>query len=609
MIIIINNKKYDVTEFINEHPGGNQVFVDGKDMTEEFNKICHSKEAIKMLEKYLIKEDKKEVIEDKKEVIEDKKEVIENNLDNISIYDFFQYKFKNSKLSKLFTHEDYLNMHKILGTITLINILYFIFDLLYSGCKGICTIRKFNYTFFILLIIQLLLSLSSLQFHIPTELNYITFSMGQEYRLHSILFSIRYILMIIVLRFINNKYISYLFILIIFISNMYFADLCSYYYKSKNNKLGLINSLPFWSNCPQYLQQSITNFYSLIQIIINYILLYNLSNIEINFMGIFVIQFTAFMLTLSRKNIINNFYWHIIYLLQFLIVFITFYNNKKIMSVKNIFIGIFLWLCRTKLNINKYFLWSCLSIITFFKKIYPNNILLFIFLIILLNVMDNYNLIFDKKREINHNIVISNKKIMDTDLHIINIKMKNNIEYKPGQYYNIYFDKEKRPYTPILFDKENNSLQFYIKDYKNNKISEKICSIKEKTFIHLEGPFGINYYDKEKDLIIYKNNPIEYENILMFYCGTGITPFYNMITNFVSNTKYKYKLFGSLHDKKERYFKLKHKIYYSNNKINIKKINKILKLYDPTKTCLLICGSESFQNLFLNIPNYNIYKW
>ena len=607
MIIIINNKKYDVTEFINEHPGGNQVFIDGKDMTKEFNKICHSKEAIKMLEKYLIKE---EVIEDKKEVIEDKKVMVEDNLDNISIYDFFKYKFKNSKLSKLFTHEDYLNMHKILGTITLINILYFIFDLLYSGCKGICTIRKFNYTFFILLIIQLLLSLSSLQFHIPTELNYTTFSIGQEYRAHSILFSIRHILIIFILQFINNKYISYLFIVIIFISNMYFADLCSYYYKPKDNNLVFkIRSLPFWSNCPEYLQKLITNLYTLFQILVSYMLLNNLSNIEINFMGVFIIQFTAFMATLSRKNIINNFYWHIIYLLQYLIVFITFYNKKEIMNIQNIFIGILLWICRTKLNINKYFLWSCLSIITFFTKIYSNNMLLFIFLIILLNIMYNYNLIFDKNREINHNIVTSNKKLIDTNLHIINIKMKNNNEYKPGQYYNIYFDKKPRSYTPILFDKENNSLQFYIKDYKNNKISEKICSIKEQTFIHFEGPFGINYYDKEKDLIIYKNNPIEYENILMFYCGTGITPFYSMITNFVSNTKYKYKLFGSLHNKKERYLKLKHKIYYSNNKINIKKINKLLKLYDSTNTCLLICGSENYQNLFLNISNYNIYKW
>ena len=56
MIIIINNDKYDVTEFINEHPGGKDVFIDGADMTAEFNKIGHSKHAIQMLEKYKIQE-------------------------------------------------------------------------------------------------------------------------------------------------------------------------------------------------------------------------------------------------------------------------------------------------------------------------------------------------------------------------------------------------------------------------------------------------------------------------------------------------------------------------------------------------------------------------
>jgi cytochrome b involved in lipid metabolism len=35
MIITINNNKYDVTEFLNEHPGGKDVFIDGADMTEE----------------------------------------------------------------------------------------------------------------------------------------------------------------------------------------------------------------------------------------------------------------------------------------------------------------------------------------------------------------------------------------------------------------------------------------------------------------------------------------------------------------------------------------------------------------------------------------------
>jgi cytochrome b involved in lipid metabolism len=54
MKIIINNQLYDITTFVNEHPGGNNVFKDGADMTEEFNKVSHSKMAIKMLEKYKV---------------------------------------------------------------------------------------------------------------------------------------------------------------------------------------------------------------------------------------------------------------------------------------------------------------------------------------------------------------------------------------------------------------------------------------------------------------------------------------------------------------------------------------------------------------------------
>ena len=199
MIIIINNKKYDVTEFLNEHPGGNNVFVDGKDMTEEFNAVGHSKHAIQMLKKYEIK-NKDEINKDKinKDEI-NKDEINKDEIKDITICEFIKY--------KLFTRKDYLNTHKILGTITLINILYFLFDVWYSGCKGTCTIRKFNYTFFILLIIQLLLSLSSLQFHIPKNTNYTTISISEEYRMHSILFVIRHFLMIFVLRFIENKYI------------------------------------------------------------------------------------------------------------------------------------------------------------------------------------------------------------------------------------------------------------------------------------------------------------------------------------------------------------------------------------------------------------------
>lgn len=54
--IIMNNKVYDVTKFLLEHPGGEEVILDvaGKDATEIFNDIGHSSDAKLMAEDYLI---------------------------------------------------------------------------------------------------------------------------------------------------------------------------------------------------------------------------------------------------------------------------------------------------------------------------------------------------------------------------------------------------------------------------------------------------------------------------------------------------------------------------------------------------------------------------
>ncbi|KAI8890899.1 cytochrome b5 [Backusella circina FSU 941] len=54
--VSIHNKVYNVTEFVIEHPGGEEVLIDeaGKDATEAFEDIGHSDEARDILEKYLI---------------------------------------------------------------------------------------------------------------------------------------------------------------------------------------------------------------------------------------------------------------------------------------------------------------------------------------------------------------------------------------------------------------------------------------------------------------------------------------------------------------------------------------------------------------------------
>lgn len=50
--VAINGKVYNVSKFIDEHPGGEEVLMDvaGKDCTQEFEDVGHSEYAVEILE-------------------------------------------------------------------------------------------------------------------------------------------------------------------------------------------------------------------------------------------------------------------------------------------------------------------------------------------------------------------------------------------------------------------------------------------------------------------------------------------------------------------------------------------------------------------------------
>ncbi|XP_032468088.1 cytochrome b5 type B isoform X4 [Phocoena sinus] len=54
--LVIHGRVYDVTRFLNEHPGGEEVLLEqaGGDATESFEDVGHSSDAREMLKQYYI---------------------------------------------------------------------------------------------------------------------------------------------------------------------------------------------------------------------------------------------------------------------------------------------------------------------------------------------------------------------------------------------------------------------------------------------------------------------------------------------------------------------------------------------------------------------------
>lgn len=75
--IIIHNKVYNVTAFLSEHPGGEEVLLEqaGGDGTEAFEDIGHSTDARQMMEPYQIGE----LVEEERTKSEEKKNKVWTN--------------------------------------------------------------------------------------------------------------------------------------------------------------------------------------------------------------------------------------------------------------------------------------------------------------------------------------------------------------------------------------------------------------------------------------------------------------------------------------------------------------------------------------------------
>ena len=608
MKLIINNNIYDISTFINEHPGGAEVFqresnINGggdvihhdddneceiKDYTEKFNDVGHSEYAINLIENYKISE----LSED------DSRFNREHRL-----------RYNKNKISKLITHEDKFHIHKIMGLISLLNYAYLLGDCIYSGAQATLTLREIDGGFIGMTWVHSVLSLSALQFLIPRSRTGILPMIWQEFRAHSIIFAVRSFFLINVLYvassvfnvdannmtssgIINFNMVSQLIRTGVVLLSMKMADLSTVYLR-ENKKETTTATMPYWSGCPAAIQSTIKYFYMHSQFMATFVCLYG--NVPYILAVAFPIQFASFMMTLVRKNIISSFLYHALYGGSLAAVYMINAADVKLYSV--IIVGALLIYLRVQMRMNKYILWTLVggsgfivhcvsggnatttdatqSDISFIRTMVALMITTMAGLISSKftkttgsGVVDIKKYIFDTvnvREESNHR-VLANTPVQATATtgHIRddsdtngncngNTTCKNNLisiklcesfpNFKPGMYFNLFFDNKKRPYSPIEYVKKSRSpnmkcadtdadiIKFLIKRVDNGEVSPNICDkYLVNNTIFLKGPFGRKYYDPSPNVksFVCDGKVITSKHIVMCSCGSGITPFYSM---------------------------------------------------------------------------------
>ena len=227
-----------------------------------------------------------------------------------------------NNIYKLSTKEDEYHLHKSLGTFCLVNFIYRFYLLLSTSSM------QLNTPFAIYSVIgHGILSISSLQFHISNTRNASKPMIYPEFRMHSILFGLRSVIITIMYYFEwNYKYIIAVCYSVLFLSEYitktYGRTKITYGITKKcGSEDKTMRNMPFEPTVSNEDKTNITNMHSLMQIGAT---VFMLGNINSAFSPLFAIQTAAFLMTLVRKSIITTNTWHLCYTIGLFMNYLLF---------------------------------------------------------------------------------------------------------------------------------------------------------------------------------------------------------------------------------------------------------------------------------------------
>jgi len=250
-------------------------------------------------------------------------------------------------MTSLFTDHDKFHIHKILGFGCLAHYGYRIYNKLVFGDMFFYPSSLITY---IAPAVHLTLSLSSFIFHVPTNRFNSKAIIWKELQLHNIIFTSRSVFMMYhTLLFTPNTLFYYYTRLAVVASHHLIADYVTNKYQIEDKTT--TRDIPYDTN-NKILQYINKKYYAVSQLLALLGTLIS-SNYEIGFIIMFPIQLSTFLMTLVRKNIISNNYWHMFYGLSLSLPHLM--NVHKIhTNNKDVYISIFMIISRLFFRIDKY---------------------------------------------------------------------------------------------------------------------------------------------------------------------------------------------------------------------------------------------------------------
>ena len=222
--------------------------------------------------------------------------------------------------------------------------------------------------------VQLLLSYSSLQFHVPRVSNSNIPAIHSMFRLHSILFATRGAMCAILrILLIDRPRIIYASTFIVMFTS-FLADCVTRDMTMKNDDYKTTRRMPYWPECTKRretlhkVMYSWAQFGSIFQCIASHSEYCPLSTLV-------AIQGAAFLMTLCRKGFISNYVYHTLYTIALMYaIVINLFTESFWMIVFSGLIANISTFIRIQFAINKFVIMICIAILALYADFLFYNI-------------------------------------------------------------------------------------------------------------------------------------------------------------------------------------------------------------------------------------------